>query len=120
MCINTLLGPIFRLPGPDRRRRLYGLGTALIITFLILRGTCDYGDPKPWEGESGSRLYAASERVFTGMLALYERTLQVALHHRFFTLMTFVATVVLTGHGSDAKSSITEQPHELPAMMLKP
>jgi hydrophobic/amphiphilic exporter-1 (mainly G- bacteria), HAE1 family len=48
--------------------------------------------------ESGSRLYAASERVFTGMLALYERTLQVALRHRFFTLMTFVATVVLTGY----------------------
>jgi HAE1 family hydrophobic/amphiphilic exporter-1 len=48
--------------------------------------------------ESGSRLYAASERIFTGMLALYERTLQVALRHRFFTLMTFVATVVLTGY----------------------
>jgi HAE1 family hydrophobic/amphiphilic exporter-1 len=47
--------------------------------------------------ESRSRVYAASERVFTGMLTVYQRTLQVVLRHPRFTLMTFLATVVLTG-----------------------
>jgi HAE1 family hydrophobic/amphiphilic exporter-1 len=49
-------------------------------------------------GRSHGRVYAASERVFTGMLALYERTLQVVLRHPRFTLLTFIATVVLTGY----------------------
>jgi HAE1 family hydrophobic/amphiphilic exporter-1 len=48
--------------------------------------------------ESHGRVYAASERVFAGMLALYERTLQLVLRHPRFTLMTFFATVVLTGY----------------------
>jgi HAE1 family hydrophobic/amphiphilic exporter-1 len=49
-------------------------------------------------GQSHGRVYKASERVFTGMLALYERTLQLVLRHPRFTLMTFFATVVLTGY----------------------
>ncbi|HKW90905.1 MAG TPA: efflux RND transporter permease subunit [Methylomirabilota bacterium] len=48
--------------------------------------------------ESHGRLYAASERVFTGMLHLYERTLQPVLRHPSFTLLVFVATVVVTGY----------------------
>jgi HAE1 family hydrophobic/amphiphilic exporter-1 len=48
--------------------------------------------------ESHGRVYAASERVFGAMLALYERTLQVVLRHPRFTLMTFFATVLLTGY----------------------
>jgi HAE1 family hydrophobic/amphiphilic exporter-1 len=47
--------------------------------------------------ESHGRVYAASERVFTGMLSLYERTLKLVLHHPRFTFMIFVATVGLTG-----------------------
>jgi HAE1 family hydrophobic/amphiphilic exporter-1 len=49
-------------------------------------------------GRSHGRIYTASERVFTGMRALYERTLQLVLRHPRFTLMTFFATVVLTGY----------------------
>ncbi|HTI53330.1 MAG TPA: efflux RND transporter permease subunit, partial [Verrucomicrobiae bacterium] len=48
--------------------------------------------------ESHGRVYAASERVFTAMLALYQRTLQLVLRHPRFTLMTFFATIVLTGY----------------------
>jgi HAE1 family hydrophobic/amphiphilic exporter-1 len=48
--------------------------------------------------ESRGRVYAASERVFTGMLAVYERSLQVVLHHPRATLVVFLATVVLTGY----------------------
>jgi HAE1 family hydrophobic/amphiphilic exporter-1 len=47
--------------------------------------------------ESHGRVYAASERVFTGMLSLYERTLKLVLRHPRFTFMIFVATVGLTG-----------------------
>jgi HAE1 family hydrophobic/amphiphilic exporter-1 len=48
--------------------------------------------------QSHGRVYAASERVFTGMLNLYERTLQAVLRHPQYTLMVFFATVVLTGY----------------------
>ena len=48
--------------------------------------------------QSHGRVYAASERVFTGMLNLYERTLQAVLRHPRYTLMVFFATVVLTGY----------------------
>ena len=48
--------------------------------------------------ESHGRFYAASERVFSGMLGLYERTLTAVLRHPRFTVMVFLATVVLTGY----------------------
>ena len=44
------------------------------------------------------RLYAASERVFDGMLKLYEWTLQVVLRHPRVMLGVFVATLVLTAY----------------------
>ena len=48
--------------------------------------------------EAHGRVYAASERVFTAMLGVYERTLKVVLRHPRFTFMTFLATVVFTGY----------------------
>jgi len=48
--------------------------------------------------ESRGRVYAASERVFSGMLSVYERSLQLVLRHPRFTLGIFFATVVLTGY----------------------
>ncbi len=45
---------------------------------------------------SHGRLYATSERVFDGMLHLYERTLKVVLRHPRYTLAVFVFTLVLT------------------------
>ena len=48
--------------------------------------------------EAHGRVYAASERVFSGMLSLYERTLQLALRHPRFTLGIFFATLVVTGY----------------------
>ena len=44
------------------------------------------------------RLYQLSERGFDALLNFYERTLKVALHHRFATLMVMLGTVVLTGY----------------------
>jgi HAE1 family hydrophobic/amphiphilic exporter-1 len=48
--------------------------------------------------ESRSRVYAASEKVFDGMLRVYERSLQLVLRHPRFTLAVFLVTVVLTGY----------------------
>ena len=44
------------------------------------------------------RVYAASERVFTAMLATYERTLKLVLRHPRATFAVFLATVGLTGY----------------------
>ena len=48
--------------------------------------------------EAHGRVYAASERVFTGMLATYDRSLRLAMRHPRFTLGIFFATLVLTGY----------------------
>jgi HAE1 family hydrophobic/amphiphilic exporter-1 len=48
--------------------------------------------------ESRSRLYAASEKVFDGMLRIYERSLHRVLQHPRVTLGVFLASVVLTGY----------------------
>jgi HAE1 family hydrophobic/amphiphilic exporter-1 len=45
-----------------------------------------------------SRLYNASERVFDGMLSVYDRTLQWTLRHRRLTMATLLATFVLTAY----------------------
>jgi hydrophobic/amphiphilic exporter-1 (mainly G- bacteria), HAE1 family len=45
-----------------------------------------------------SRLYVLSERVFDGMLHLYERTLRLVLHHPATTGAVFVLTLVATGY----------------------
>ncbi|MGH7277662.1 MAG: efflux RND transporter permease subunit [Candidatus Rokuibacteriota bacterium] len=48
-------------------------------------------------GEARGRLYHASERIFAWMLRQYERTLAWALRHRRVVVLSFVASVVLTG-----------------------
>ena len=49
-------------------------------------------------GESHSRLYAASERVFEGMLRMYELSLKRVLRHPRGTMGVLALTVVLTGY----------------------
>src|SRR4029077_6827739 len=45
-----------------------------------------------------NRLYAASERVFDGMLHLYERTLTWTLRHGRLTMVVLVLTFLATAH----------------------
>ena len=49
------------------------------------------------ESEHHGRVYLAIEWVFDSIIKAYERGLDVVLRHRFITLMTFFATMVLTG-----------------------
>lgn len=42
------LGPIWRLEQRQRRRRLFHLGLAFTVLFLVLRLSNSYGDPRPW------------------------------------------------------------------------
>jgi len=46
--------------------------------------------------EKHGRIYQVSERVFAGMLRLYDRTLQFCLRHRIATLGSAVLSIVLT------------------------
>jgi hydrophobe/amphiphile efflux-1 (HAE1) family protein len=48
--------------------------------------------------EQHGRLYLLSERVFDGLLAIYETGLRWVLRHRGFTLALTIATIVLTGY----------------------
>ncbi|MGC4092924.1 MAG: multidrug efflux RND transporter permease subunit [Polyangiaceae bacterium] len=52
--------------------------------------------PEPKESERGA-LYRASERVFEASVAFYDAGLKWVLRHQFTTLMSAVATLVLTG-----------------------
>ncbi len=42
------LGSVFTWPPERRRRLLVGLGSALTLAFLVVRGFDVYGDPAPW------------------------------------------------------------------------
>ena len=48
---------------------------------------------KPHHEQKPSRLYRASEKVFEGMLHLYERTLRVSLRHRLVVLFVALASI---------------------------
>jgi hydrophobe/amphiphile efflux-1 (HAE1) family protein len=49
------------------------------------------------ESEHHGRIYRAIERMFDALVHVYARGLDLVLRHRFITLMTFFATIALTG-----------------------
>ncbi len=53
---------------------------------------------RPPSAEKHNRLYAASERVFQGMLDFYGWSLKGVLKHRRITMIIMVATLVATGY----------------------
>lgn len=48
MAAGYLFGSIFNKPEPERNKRLYVMGSGLIIGFIIIRAINIYGDPHPW------------------------------------------------------------------------
>ncbi|RYU82833.1 DUF1624 domain-containing protein [Hymenobacter persicinus] len=53
-----LLGPWFKLPLPQRVRRLRLTGLGLLGLFVALRATNWYGDPQPWSVQPRGLLYS--------------------------------------------------------------
>jgi uncharacterized membrane protein len=49
-------GTLLQLDRPQRRRRLFLLGTALTLGFVLLRAANVYGDPHPWAEQSSPLL----------------------------------------------------------------
>ena len=50
------LGSMMLLDRPERRRQLLGLGLALVALFVGLRYFNHFGDPHPWQQQSGREL----------------------------------------------------------------
>jgi uncharacterized membrane protein len=46
------LGPVWLLDRGRRRRWLVGLGSALLLLFVVLRAANGYGDPRPWSHQA--------------------------------------------------------------------
>ena len=53
---------------------------------------------RPPEKDAHGRIYNALERMFEGLVGLYDRSLRVVLRHRFITLMVMFGTIALTGY----------------------
>jgi uncharacterized membrane protein len=45
-------GTLWLLPQPERRWRLVGLGSQLVVLFIVLRTINGYGDPVPWSPQA--------------------------------------------------------------------
>jgi hydrophobe/amphiphile efflux-1 (HAE1) family protein len=72
--------------------------TILVSAFVALTLTPVMGARflRPKTSVRHGRLYLLSERAFDVMLAGYRRSLDVALRHRFVTLLVFIGTVALS------------------------
>jgi HAE1 family hydrophobic/amphiphilic exporter-1 len=53
---------------------------------------------EPAGGARHGRLYLATERVFDGMVAVYDHGLRFVLRHQFATLMTMLVTIGITAY----------------------
>ena len=60
-------------------------------------GDTTVGEEIAVEGEHHGSVYRAIERMFEMLVNAYERGLDLVLRHRFVTLMSFFATMALTG-----------------------
>jgi uncharacterized membrane protein len=53
MAVGYALGPVFKLDWQTRRRLLIAAGLAVTAGFALLRAANGYGDPAPWNMQSG-------------------------------------------------------------------
>ena len=52
MAAGYAFGPVLLREPEERRRTLLGLGTVLVVAFLVLRAVNVYGDPQPWSAQA--------------------------------------------------------------------
>jgi uncharacterized membrane protein len=60
MALGFSFGPFFRMEPGRRRRYLLGIGAAMIVAFLVVRGINVYGDPAPWSTQRSATFTALS------------------------------------------------------------
>jgi uncharacterized membrane protein len=60
MALGFSFGPFFGMEAGRRRRYLLGIGAAMIIAFLVVRGINVYGDPAPWSTQRSATFTALS------------------------------------------------------------
>jgi uncharacterized membrane protein len=60
MALGFSFGPFFRMEAAKRRRYLMGIGAAMTIAFLVVRGINVYGDPAPWSTQRSATYTALS------------------------------------------------------------
>jgi multidrug efflux pump subunit AcrB len=70
---------------------------SLVISLSLAPMLCSRLLRRESDAEHG-RLYRLSERMFNGLVERYHRGLQVALRHRFTTLMIMLGTICATGY----------------------
>src|SRR5712675_1856094 len=70
---------------------------SLLISLTLTPMMCAYL-LKPEDPAKHGRLYRLLEAGFDGLLSGYERSLKVALRHRFVTLMVMLGTIGVTGY----------------------
>jgi HAE1 family hydrophobic/amphiphilic exporter-1 len=76
------------------------VSVALVLSLIISLTLTPMLCARLLKAETGThgRFYNALERMFDGLLGLYDRSLKVALRHHFITLMVMLGTIVLTGY----------------------
>ena len=76
------------------------VSVSLILSLLISLTLTPMLCARLLKAETGKhgRLYRLSERGFDALLGVFERSLKVALRHRFITLLVMLGTIGLTGY----------------------
>ena len=58
--VGYVLGSLWDRPADERQSVLLRLGTACVVSFVVLRGFNLYGDPSPWTGQARAALTLVS------------------------------------------------------------
>jgi hydrophobe/amphiphile efflux-1 (HAE1) family protein len=69
---------------------------SLVISLTLTPMLC--ARLRPPNKDAHGWIYNALERMFEGLVGLYDRSLRVVLGHRFITLMVMFGTIALTGY----------------------
>ena len=60
MALGFSFGPLFQMEPGKRRRYLLGIGAAMTVAYLVVRGINVYGDPAPWSTQRSATFTALS------------------------------------------------------------
>ncbi len=99
MALGYAAGPLVELPLAQRRRVFLGLGAAVTLAFVALRGLNGYGDPHPWAPQP--------TRLFTLFAFLSCEKYPPSLDYLLMTLGPIFVGFALASSGSRESSVFT-------------